>query len=313
MSTVKLHLLFRIFLCLAGGGFFTISSQAQTQKQMHQQNYGKEKPQVHAQGNKKVSRSFWDIYKTPKTIFKYGEEIDTAFFTITAGGLFWYILLSILLLYFIIFNRYKKGRRAFYTHGTDKKYSKVKTFLDVAVFISLDLVIWVFSFKATGSPFGSDFGFIWKNPSGPDVVRVQVMPQQWAWNFRYPGEDKTFGTKDDIYTVNELIVPKDKKVNLQLKSRDVIHGFWIPNVRMQIDALPSQISRMWFEANQTGDFEIVCAHLCGTHHYKMKAFLKVVEENEYTSWKAEMSSWAQASYDQENQKKYTWGWTWQKK
>ena len=69
------------------------------------------------------------------------------------------------------------------------------------------------------------------------------MAQQWAWTFRYAGDDKVFNTDDDIITVNDLRLPIDRKVVLQFASKDVIHAFYVPNVRRKVDAMPGRVSR----------------------------------------------------------------------
>jgi len=150
---------------------------------------------------------------------------------------------------------------------------------------------------------------VWKYPTGPDTIKVQVMPQQWVWNFRYPGPDGVFGTPDDVTTINELVLPRGKPVLFEIQAKDVIHGFMVPNARIQVDALPGIITRLWFDANKNGAYEIACYHHCGTAHYKMKAFLTVVEEPDYKKWTAEMSEWSQAKYDPDDKDTH-WGWKW---
>ena len=67
---------------------------------------------------------------------------------------------------------------------------------------------------------------------------MEVTAQQWAWTFRYPGADGRFNTADDFVTLNELRVPVDRAVYLQLTSKDVVHSFYLPNFRNKIDAIP---------------------------------------------------------------------------
>jgi len=283
-------------------------SLAQTKSQMHQKNYNQETNHVHARGEWSKQGIIKTYDKEPR-ISSFAHRIDWLFNWTTIVSFIFFLIMTFAIIYFIIFNRAKPGKHAFYTHGHGKKEHFVTHLLDLAVFISLDCVILIASFMSTGSPFGSDWGFIWNYPSGPNVVRVQVMPQQWGWNFRQAGVDDRFNTKDDIVTWNELVIPKNKKVMVQMKSRDVIHGFWIPAIAIQMDAQPGQVSKFWFDSTQVGDFEIVCAHLCGTNHYKMKAFLKVVETQDFADWKNEMSEWALKTYD-ESREMPRWGWDW---
>ncbi len=277
------------------------SGWAQTKEHEHQQNLTPGS-QVHASGKEENKGSFFETYAPPKDISSNGWRMDWLFrYTSWVGAIFFMIMAGSLG-FFIFNNRERPGHKAFYTHGTAKSNSAVTRLLDVAVFISLDLVLMAASYRDTKD-------FIWKYPTGPDVVKIQIMPQQWAWNFKYPGADGVFGTPDDIYTVNDMRIPKDKAILVQLKSRDVIHGFFIPNIRMQIDALPGAVTKMWFDAKDLGDYEIACVHHCGTAHYKMKAFLKVLEDEDYKAWTSEMSRWSAARYDTED-KSAEWGWAW---
>ena len=84
------------------------------------------------------------------------------------------------------------------------------------------------------------------------ALRVEVTAQQWAWTFRYPGADGRFNTADDIVTLNELRVPVDRAVYLQLTSKDVIHSLYLPNFRNKIDAVPGTVTRMWFQPTSGG-------------------------------------------------------------
>jgi cytochrome c oxidase subunit II len=277
---------------------------AQTRETFHHQRSEGIPEQVHTDGiPADSSKPFWERYAPPKSISSYGHRLDWLFEYTSWVAFIFFLIMSIALAYFSIRYRARPGHKAYYTHGkanTGERWAP--KLLDVAVFISLDMVL-------IGSSFIHTRDFIWKYPKGDDVVRVQVMPQQWVWNFRYPGKDGIFGTEDDIVTINDLRVPKGRPVMIQLMSRDVIHGFFITNVRAQMDAIPGQVTRFWFDANEVGDYEITCAHLCGTAHYKMKGFLKVMEEEDYAYWHDEMSEWAQASFDPEDPL-VKWGWNW---
>ena len=111
----------------------------------------------------------------------------------------------------------------------------------------------------------------WRDETKEDVVRVQVLGQQWAWNFRLAGADGVFNTEDDIVTLNDLRVPINKKVVFQILSKDVIHSLYFPNARRKVDAIPGRITRMWIEFNW--ELRHVLAEMCGTYHYRMAAKL----------------------------------------
>ena len=173
------------------------------------------------------------------------------------------------------------------------------------------------------------FGFafpIWASrvndvPVGPEVVEIRVVGQQFAWNINYPGPDGVFGktsldlvdeaenpigidrsddfAKDDIFTVNQMHIPVNKPINISLSTKDVIHNFKLPELRVSQDAIPGMEIPVWFEATMTSEeflkttegtgregkgFEIACAQLCGLGHYRMKGFLTVHNDEGYSAW-----------------------------
>jgi cytochrome c oxidase subunit II len=276
---------------------------AQTTENIHQIDKTGES-QTHAVGTNRPGRSFIERYAPPEVISSYGDDVEWLFRYTSWAGFAYFVVLAFALGYLSWRYRERQGHKAFYTHGYNKGEKATTLWLDVLFFVTLDIVLIAFTFIHAKA-------FLWKLPDSndPQVVKVQVMPQQWVWNFRYAGEDGIFHTADDIITTNELVVPKGRKIYTQLMSRDVIHGFFIPNVRLQIDAIPGVVTKFWFDANKTGEYEIVCAHLCGTAHYKMKGFLKVLENDDYEAWHKENSEWAEAKYDPED-KLLQWGWNW---
>ena len=139
----------------------------------------------------------------------------------------------------------------------------------------------------------------------PGTLEVQVTGQQFAWNFHYAGTDGVFGrtdaklitdtnpvgldkkdpaAKDDIVSVDMHIVV-DKPVKVRLRSKDVIHSFFLPNMRVKQDAVPGMSILVWLEPTRTGKFELACAELCGNGHYRMRAFVYVDKtEQDLNNW-----------------------------
>jgi cytochrome c oxidase subunit 2 len=150
-------------------------------------------------------------------------------------------------------------------------------------------------------------------PEGKDAIVVHAIGQQFNWNFHLPGPDGQFGKrdiaffsnsnslgldpndpagKDDIVVLTELHVPVDRPVIIELSSKDVIHNFALPHMRMAQDAIPGQIIPMWFKPIKTGSYEVICGQLCGLGHYSMKGMLVVDNPAEYQAWlkeRAELS------------------------
>ena len=90
-----------------------------------------------------------------------------------------------------------------------------------------------------------------------------VVGRQFEWRIRYPGEDGELFTQDDLHDVNELHVPMDEPVVLRITSEDVLHSFFLPNMRVKQDVVPGMAQHVWFEAVRDGRYDIVCAELCG--------------------------------------------------
>lgn len=145
-------------------------------------------------------------------------------------------------------------------------------------------------------------------PAEEDSTVMRVAAQQFAWNIRYPGADKTFGRQDArllsgdnkfgydpadtagdddvVPPLNSIVVPKDKAVIIKLTSLDVIHSFKLYNLRVTQDAIPGLMIPMQFVPTKAGKYQIVCAQLCGNGHSKMQGFFTVLEPAEYDEWLA---------------------------
>ncbi len=143
-------------------------------------------------------------------------------------------------------------------------------------------------------------------PSRLDTIVVRVAAEQFAWNIHYPGADGIFGKtdvhfldkqsnplgidpgdphgKDDITTINQLHLPVGRPVIIHLTSRDVIHSFSLPVMRVKQDVIPGMMIPVWFTPTQTGHFEIACAQLCGLGHYRMKGYLTIHSQEEFDQW-----------------------------
>lgn len=138
-----------------------------------------------------------------------------------------------------------------------------------------------------------------------EIFRLEVVGQQFQWNFHYAGRDKRFGqtkpelirdselnfigldstdpnAKDDIVS-SVMVVPVNQTVELTMKSRDVTHSFWVPSLRFKQDAVPGLTTKIIFRPTVIGKYEIACAELCGMSHYKMKSFLLILTQEEHHS------------------------------
>ena len=108
-----------------------------------------------------------------------------------------------------------------------------------------------------------------------DAVEVEVLGQMFSWIFVY---------ENDKETENELVVPVNTPVKLNIESLDVLHSFFIPAFRVKADAVKGMPTYLWFQAEKEGAYDILCAEYCGTEHSYMTAELKVVSQEEYEEW-----------------------------
>lgn len=121
-----------------------------------------------------------------------------------------------------------------------------------------------------------------EKPHLPALARVTA--RQFEWRIQYPGPDGKLGTPDDLFAVNDLAVPVNEEVIIDLESMDVLHSFFLPNMRVKQDAVPGSVIPVWFKPTRVGEYDIVCAELCGWGHYKMKGRLLVLSRPEYEQW-----------------------------
>ena len=185
--------------------------------------------------------------------------------------------------------------RAVYSHGSNR-LEMIWTVITAVVFIALAVMgqsVWA-NLRLNDAPAGS--------------YQVEVVAQQFQWNFHYPGNDGVFGrtdpkliddsalnfigidetdpnAKDDSVTA-ALAIPVNRPVELRLRSKDVIHNFWVPQLRFKQDLVPGMEIKVHFTANKVGKYELACAELCGQLHFKMKSYMLVLPEEEIQALKA---------------------------
>lgn len=246
--------------------------------------------------------SFWERMSPPEDITTNGHLIHWLFNYTTYVNIFWFALVCIGLFGFSYLYSQKRHKKALYTHGNERKHLLLTAFIGLGVFLSVDMVITKVSTRDMKETF-------WNFPTDSDTIKVQVLAQQWAWNFRYAGQDGEFNTADDVVQLNNLVIPVGKKVMIQMTSKDVIHALYIPNTHIKADAIPGRFAKLWFDTNKAGIYEIACAEMCGNHHYLMKAQLTVLAPEEYDRWLKESQDIAIATNDTESID-LRWGWQW---
>ncbi|HLC27015.1 MAG TPA: cytochrome c oxidase subunit II [bacterium] len=212
----------------------------------------------------------------PENVASYGGAIDSLLYLIyyITGAVF--ILVMACLIYFLVKYRYREGRRAVYIHGSHR----LEIIWTVAT-AGILLIVTVLSVPTWAK--------IKVQIPATDLT-IQVSAKQFNWEVIYGGPDGKFGTDDDKAFDNEMHVPVNKMVKLILTSQDVIHGFYIPQLRFQQDIVPGREIVQWFQATKPGKYEMPCAQLCGFGHSGMEGYLYVQTSEEYEQWVKEQWS-----------------------
>ena len=243
-----------------------------------------------------------ELIGLPPNASEHGYQIDhiIEFSHWFMGALFlgW----SVFFIYVLL--RFRKGRHPVADHEGVK--SGISTHLEFAVVLIEAVLLIGFAIPLWAKRVN-------QFPEDKDAILVHAIGQQFSWNFHLPGPDGQFGkrdialvsnsnplgldsrdpaSKDDIVVLGELHVPVNRPVIIELSSKDVIHNFALPHMRMAQDAIPGQIIPMWFKPIKTGNYEVVCGQLCGLGHYGMKGMLVVDNPADYQAWLKERAELA---------------------
>lgn len=257
--------------------------------------------------------SIWGGFDFPQNISTNGHLIDNVIVYIDKVLVIFFGIVVAAMLFFIFRYRSRPGHQAVYETGNKRVYVIATMLMGALVFFSIDAVVEHMAFRDLKEAF-------WNFPTGKNVLKVQIMPQQFAWNVRYAGPDGEFATADDIVApLSQLHVPVNTPVVVQMSSFDVVHAFYVPELRFKVDAVPGMVTTFWFEATKTGKFEIACSALCGNGHYKMRGNLTVETKEEFENWlKAQAPAeggddlWGDTGSSTNGVPK-DWGWKWQSK
>src|SRR3954453_15510290 len=110
----------------------------------------------------------------------------------------------------------------------------------------------------------------------PDSPKVNVIGQQFTWSFQYPDQGKAL--------THQLVLPKDRPVDFNIHTKDVIHSFWVPEFRLKSDAVPGMTTKIRLTPDKLGNWQVVCAELCGLGHATMRNPVRVVRPAAFTAW-----------------------------
>ena len=209
----------------------------------------------------------------PEGITTTSPLIDQVFYLVLGITGVVFVLVQATLLLFLIRYRRRPGRRAAYIHG-NHLVELIWTIIPAAILVFLSLRSQRVWSQVRGTPPPAD-------------LEIEITGEQFAWNVRYAGADGVLNTADDITTINQLHLPVQQTVLFRIKSKDVIHSFFVPQFRMKQDAVPGLTSRLWVKPMKAGQYEIACAELCGLGHYRMRGFLVIESPEAFQGWLAE--------------------------
>ena len=241
-----------------------------------------------------ISPSFNWWFPGP-SVTELGQRIDNLFFLILYIVTAVFIGTQAALAYALWRASSSKTERAWFTHGSHSLeviWSVVPSV--ILLFLALyQMDVWALFRVQAYFP-----------KEARDAPVAEVTARQFEWRIRYPGLDPTTGKPkklqlkpqpDDLYDVNDLHVPINRPVMIQLRTEDVQHSFFLPHLRVKQDAVPGQVIPIWFKAERQGVFELTCAELCGWGHYKMRAQLTAEREVEFAEYLKKLQ--ADQNYD----------------
>ena len=215
-----------------------------------------------------VAAPYFNIW-LPRDISEHGHTIDSLFMFILylTGTVF--VITQLVLSYFSWkFGRDSNDEQVKFSHGSHV-LEIVWTILPAITLLFIAIV----QMEAWASA----------KMQAPDMLpMVEVTGRQFNWDFRYAGPDGELYTKDDfVRTDGKLYLPVNQEVLLKITSADVLHSFFLPNLRLKQDVVPGMDQYMWFKAKEKGGYDIVCAELCGWGHYKMKGRVFFLSAEDY--------------------------------
>jgi cytochrome c oxidase subunit 2 len=188
-------------------------------------------------------------------------EVDALFYFIFYASLVLFAIVMMATIYFII--RYRRKGEKTLTSGVAHN-TKLELAWTIIPTI-LVFIVFVWGFRT----------YLKMHVAPADALEIKATGQKWFWTFDYP---------NGANSINDLTVPVGQPVKLLLSSQDVIHSFFVPDFRVKMDVLPNRYTVTWFEATDTGEYEIFCTEYCGKGHSEMLGKVIVMSEVDYNAW-----------------------------
>ncbi len=243
---------------------------------------------------------FWSPWWITPLASNWSEMDDTLMITFWVSGAV-FIAINLFMAYAVIRFRHKTGRKAHY----EPENKKLEWWLTILTTIGVVIML------APGLIVYNDFVHA---PDGASVI--EVLGKQWQWGYRFPGSDGILGNseprfvdftnpfgldpddpnaQDDVVVASgELHLPINKPIQILLRSKDVLHDFYVPHFRAKMDAVPGAISSFWFTPTRLGKFDSACAEYCGVGHHTMRSFVIVDEPADFEQWLSAQPTFSQS-------------------
>lgn len=243
---------------------------------------------------------FWSPWWFTPLASNWGSMDTTILITFWVTGAV-FVAVNLFIVYCVVRFRYSPDRTAAY----EPENSKLEWWLTALTSIGVIIML------APGLVVYNNF----VNPPEEAEI-VEALGQQWTWSFRYPGKDGKLGTADNrhvsfenpigvnpddpdgaddiVVTQGPMHLQLDKPVKILLRSRDVLHDFYVPNFRAKMDLVPGLVTYIWLTPTKAGTYELLCAELCGVGHYTMKNHVVVDDAPAYETWLAAQTTFAES-------------------
>jgi cytochrome c oxidase subunit II len=206
--------------------------------------------------------SFW----LPPPASTDSAIVDSLFYILLGVAVFFFVLIVTIMTVFVIVFRRREGVEPSQSPSHNNALEFVWTAIPILI------VCFIFYRGVTG--------YMDLRTSPRQAYEIRVVARQWLWMFEYAN-----GHKDE-----QLHVPVDEPVKLVMRSEDVIHGFYVPDFRVQMDVVPGRYTTIWFRAKEPGEHNLFCSQYCGTNHSDMFTKVVVHSPGEFEKWLNEAGS-----------------------
>lgn len=200
-----------------------------------------------------------------KGVSTYAQDVDQAFIVVTLITLFLFVVTIGAMLYFVFKYRESKHKRE------DTQNIRHHTALEITWTVIPTILMGIIFY------YGLDSLRVQRTmPKDDMAINVKVTGQRWFWSYQYENGKKS----------NTLTIPVDTDIKLTMTApdNDVLHSFFVPAFRAKEDVVPGQITKLWFNANKIGKYDVLCAEYCGTRHSYMTSYVNVVSNEDYEAW-----------------------------